>query len=87
VAGDHAIAERPALLHTEGAGAVNRKGVQLDERVGIEQRINPLARSQLAARTLALGCLRVGCARLLTASTQLLDSFLRGFHNASVSLS
>ena len=86
VAGDHAIAERPALLHAEGAGAVNRKGIQFDKRAGIEQRINPLARSQLAARALALGCLWVGGARLLAAAAQLLDPFLGGFHSASITM-
>ena len=83
VAGDHAIAKRPALLHAEGAGAVNRKGIQLDKRARIEQRVNPLTRSQLAARALALGCLWVGGAGLLAAAAQLLDPFLRGFHSAS----
>src|SRR5215216_6957501 len=80
MAGDHAIAQWLALLHAEGAGAMHRKRIQLDKRAGIEQRVDALARRQLAARALALGCLRVGGDRLLAAAAQLLDSFLGGFH-------
>jgi hypothetical protein len=86
MAGDYAIAERPALLHAEGAGAVNRKGIQLNEGVGIEQRINPLSRSQLAALALALGCQWVSSSRLRAAAAQLFDPFLRGFHNPSITI-
>jgi len=63
---------------------MHRKGIQLDERAGIEQRVNSLTRSQLAARALPLGRLWVSRARQLAATAQLLDPFLRGFQNASI---
>ncbi len=85
MAGDHAVAERLAALHAEGRGSVDREGIQLDERPGVDQRLDPLASRQLAAGVLLLSRLRVGRARLLAAAAQLFDTLLGGLHGNSAS--
>ena len=59
-AGDDAVAERAPLLHAEVGGAVPGERVELDERAGVEQHLQPLAGGVAALGVLALGRLRVG---------------------------
>ena len=48
VAGDDGVAPRPVLVHLEVVGAVADEGVELLERAGVEELLDPLARGQLA---------------------------------------
>ena len=48
MAGDDAVAGDHLLLHPEVAAAVGDQLVDLLERAGIEQQLDPLARGQLA---------------------------------------
>ena len=54
VAGDDAVAGHAGLFHSEVVAAVDAELVHLDERAGIEQRFDALARHQEAA-LVALG--------------------------------
>ena len=49
VAGDHAVAQVALRVEAEIRGAVRDEGVELDERAGIEQKLQALTRGQLAA--------------------------------------
>ena len=53
-AGDDAVGERPGVLDAEAVGAVAGEHVELDERVGVEQQVDALARGELPALVLAL---------------------------------
>ena len=48
VAGDDAVAEGPLLIEAEVGAAVSGQRVEFDERALVEQRVDPLARGQLA---------------------------------------
>src|SRR5207249_9287740 len=48
VPGDHAVSEDLPLLHAEVGAAMRLELVDLDERAGIEQHVDPLARRELA---------------------------------------
>ncbi len=52
VAGDHAVAEELLLVHPEVVAAVGLELVELDERAGVEQQLDALARGQLAVGVL-----------------------------------
>ena len=54
VAGDDAVAGHDLLLHAEVAAAVGDEGVELFERVAVEEQQHALARGQLARVALAL---------------------------------
>ena len=54
VAGDQTITERLLLLHPEGAGAVHGQGVELDEGIGVHQKLDAVARGVLAPGVLFL---------------------------------
>ena len=47
-AGHHAVADDALLVHAEVARAVGDVGADLDERAGIEQQLEPLARGEAA---------------------------------------
>ena len=51
---DHPVARGPLLGHAEVGGAVGDEGVPLLEGARIEQKLQPLARGELAARVLRL---------------------------------
>ena len=48
VAGDDGVAPGPLLVHVELVGPVPHEGVELLERAGVEQLLDPLAGGQLA---------------------------------------
>ena len=76
-AGDDAVGERPGVLDAEPVGAVAGEHVELDERVGIEQELDPLTRGELAALVLALDRRRAaGVQRLLAQLGELLEPLL-----------
>ena len=54
VAGDHGVAPGPVLLHVELVRAVAHERVELLERAGVEQLLDPLAGRVLAAFVLLL---------------------------------
>ena len=54
VAGDDAVAEDRCSSRPKSVVAMRDERVELDERPGIEQQVEPLARRQLAARVLLL---------------------------------
>jgi hypothetical protein len=71
VSRDHAVAERPVLLHAERGGAVPGELVQLDERTLVEQGEDPLAGGHLALGVLLLDrARRAGVHRLVVAALQ-----------------
>ena len=79
VAGDHRVAVGPALLHVELVGAVADEGVELLERAGVEQLLDPLAGGELALRVLLLDRLLGGRVdRLLAQLAQLGELLLVG---------
>src|SRR4029079_10239371 len=47
-AGDDTVGQRTVLFDAEAVGAVARKHVELDEGVGVEEQLDPLARGGLA---------------------------------------
>ena len=71
-AGDHAVAVGPVPRDPEVTGAVPGQLVELGERAGVEQQVDPLAGGQLAARVLFLdGRLRAGVDRFVPAALQI----------------
>ena len=54
VAGDDGVAPRAVVAHPELDLAMADEAVELDERAGVEELLEPLAREQLAALALAL---------------------------------
>ncbi len=60
VAGDHRVAPWPALLHLEVVGPVADEGVDLLERTGVEQLVDPLAGGHFALGVLLFNGLRGG---------------------------
>ena len=75
--GDDTVGERAVLLDAEPVGAVTGEHVELDERAGVEQQLEPLAREQLAPLVLALDRLRAaGVQRLLAQLVELLEALL-----------
>ncbi len=76
-AGDDAVGERPVVLDAEAVRAVAGEHVELDERAGVEQLLDALARGQLAPGVLALDGRRVArVQRLLLQLAQLVDALL-----------
>ena len=76
-AGDHAVGERTGVLDAEAVGAVAGEHVELDERAGIEQQVDALARGELAALVLALDRRRApGVQRLLAQLGELREPLL-----------
>ncbi len=57
VAGDNAVAVGPVLFQAEGVAAMARECVKLDERILIQQAVDPLASGHLAALMLFGYCL------------------------------
>ena len=79
VAGDDGVAPGPVLLHLEVVGAVADEGVELLERAGVEQLLDPLAGGQLALRVLLLDRLLGGRVdRLLAQLAQVGELLLVG---------
>ena len=71
VAGDDAVAVRPALVQPERRRPVPRQLVHLDERVLVEQRVDPLAGGHLALGVLLLDrARRAGVDGLVVATVQ-----------------
>ncbi len=80
VAGHHRVAPGPALLHVEVVGAVADEGVDLLERAGVEQLVDPLAGGHLALRVLLVYGLRGGRVdRLVAQFAQELKLLFVGF--------
>ena len=76
-AGDHAVGEGAGVLDAEAVGAVAGQHVELDERVGIEQQLDPLPRGELAPLVLALDRGRApGVERLLPQLRELREPLL-----------
>src|SRR5262249_23076554 len=71
VAGDHAVAGNFFLLHPEIGAAMGDELVDLDERAGIEQQLQPFACGQLAG--FVLPCDALFAARQLGALVELLQ--------------
>ena len=72
----HAVAVRPVLHHPEVRAAMLDKGIQLDERPRVEQRLDALAGEQFALRSLAFHGGRSGGVQcLLTQRLQGLEEF------------
>ena len=63
VARDHAVAGDALRLHAEVVAAVHDERVQLLERAGVEQDLDPLARGELARRVLLGDALLAAAAR------------------------
>src|SRR5262249_28978298 len=57
VAGDHAVAGDLGLAHPEVEAAMRAQLVELDERAGIEEQLDPLARGELALAVLLFDAL------------------------------
>ncbi len=71
VAGDDAVAVGPVGRHVEVGGAVPGQLVELGERAGVEQPVDPLPRRHLAPRVLPLdGSLGSGVDRVVPAPLQ-----------------
>ena len=65
------------VLDAEPVGAVTGEHVELDERTGVEQQLEPLAGGELAPLVLALDRLRAaGVQRLLAQLVELLEALL-----------
>ena len=80
VAGDHRVAPGPALLHLELVGAVADEGVELLERAGVEQLVDPLAGGQLALGVVLFdGLLGGRVDRLVAQLAQVLKLLFVGF--------
>jgi hypothetical protein len=74
VAGHDGVAPRAVLLHVEVVRAVAHERVELLERAGVEQLLDPLARGVFALRVLLLdGGRGGGVDRLLAQLSQLLE--------------
>src|SRR5205823_1046817 len=79
VPGDHAVAGRPALVHPEVVGPVDRERVGLDEGTRVHQDLQTLPRRELAAIVLLLrGVAATGLERGLLLPPQLVDPILDG---------
>jgi hypothetical protein len=67
VPGDHAVAVRPGRVDAERRRPVPRELVELDERVLVQQQVDPLAGGLLAARVLLVDrARRAGVDRLVS---------------------
>ena len=80
MAGDDAVAGDELLVHAEIAAAVGDQLVELLERAGIEQQLDPLAGGQLAGFVLAREAL--GAAAQLGAPLEVGEDVF-GFHRGS----
>ena len=74
MAGDDAVARDDLVVHAEVAAAVGDELVELFERAGIEQQLDPLAGGELAGGVLALE--PVGAAAELGAALEIGESRL-----------
>src|SRR2546430_7396951 len=82
MAGHHAVAEILLVGETEVAGAVGDEPVELDERARVEQRVEPLARRQLALLVLRLDA--VGAAAQLGLGALLLEQLRSEEHTSEL---
>src|SRR6185503_8849811 len=78
-AGDHAVARDPLLLHPEVGAAMGDELVDLGERAGVEEHVDPLARRELSGLVLLVdpgfSAARFG---FLVAALQLLELLIVG---------
>ena len=84
-AGDDPVARDPLLRHPEVVALVDHEPVDLDERAGIEQQLEPLARGLLPRLVLAAHALLAAAQlRLGVPSAQLLEGFVGAHRRPSV---
>jgi hypothetical protein len=77
MAGNDAIAQRMAVLHTEMVSTMYGERIQLDERAGVKQRVDPLPCGLFSTLMLLLHRLRIADRSLRPTTPQFLDLMLR----------